>query len=1285
MPNAELTFADPNITLTVRSFAIEDGLSRPFAVRVLAAAGVDLPLDAIVGHPAAFRLATGDGAQPFAVWSGLCADAELVEIEAAGASHYEITIVPAIWRTTHRRNSRIFQHQSAVDIAVALLAEWGLSPELRLSSEAFPLHEYRVQLDESDFSFLSRTLEQAGIGYCLEQADPCGAEKGDGRDLPNMQLVLTDRPAVTGPVVAEPVRYAGNASDETDVPCVRRLRLGRSVRPGRLSLAGYDYRSSPDLRLAAEARASVEAELSYEQFLYAPEAFVEAPRGGAGAPFGTTVREELGGEVAAVELERARTGQRVVRFETNVLRLAPGVIFQLDEHPRAELCEPLLVTARRVTGEIDGRWRIEAEAIFAADPWRPARVTPKPRVMGVQSAMVVGPAGEEIFTDALGRVKVQFHWDRYGARDERSSCWIRVSQAWAGAGFGVSHVPRVGTEVLVDFFDGDPDRPVVVGRAHNRGAMPPDTLPRDKTKTTWRGASTPGGDGYNEISMDDAAGGELLLMRAQRDMKREVLADDEAAIGGDLRLSVAGDASSDVTGDERVTVGGDHLLTVAGQAVVQADAGVTTKVGGGTGVSFENGRLVITNGQASIVLDGPNLYVDALANLRVRGGKLLSLFGDTVEVDGSSSNVALDSDTFVPPVVMKIDGDSASPALPMLSESAITPMYYSGTMAPAAPGGIEEAEFDGYHFLRELAAEKGVKLPKKLYFKPEVNDQIHRLGRIAYRGRKVRAKVLDPETYRAMRTRLEDRIEAEKQRIKDFGRDVHQIFERQREHVGEVATELRERLAVERETLAASRAEIGAIFRGERGDLLDSAKALVDVAREQGASLKALRDDVKAMVDRELETFQAFKAEWKGVYDEVKTYVEDVKTLIDNPKDAIMNIVFGEDKALANDITALADDLGYGEKVAELFGLESPEAAQEASKIGSLESLQEMEAAAELGEGPPAYDPAEMTQYSGEGNWNPPGGGGSLPKNGAGTNGLSRGIGANGANGGGPANGGLSPRGGLSPNGGASPRAGALSPKRGLGGGRLAAPSGSPSRLGAGAGASALPPSAGGAAAAAPLGAGGAPGLAGGSGLPGGAPALAGGSGVAGGAHGLAGGAPSGGASMIGDAAGAAGAAGGIATTSGAAAARGASANAASRPEASSSPDGAGARATGASDGEDGPADGTRLAGRAVEGAEADALSQPAALSARDVATSVSDETAVLLQTPGDGQILVMPSAGAAGVDPDALSAAMVEAQMAGTGASAGIAEALAGRGYAVYTRAWGDWHGPFVQLASPS
>src|SRR5690606_30462233 len=148
---------------------------------------------------------------------------------------------------------------------------------------------------------------------------------------------------------------------------------------------------------------------------------------------------------------------------------------------------------------------------------------------------------------------------------------------------------------------------------------------------------------------------------------------------------------------------------------------------------------------------------------------------------------------------------------------------------------------DGYHFLREMAAEQGLKLPSKLYFSPEVNEQIHRLGRIAYRGRKVRAKVLDRDTYRAMRTRLEDRIEAEKERIKGFGRDVHRIFNAQREHYGEVAVELRERLEIERVQLAVTRKELGAIFAGERGDLLASAKALVDVVKEQGSSLLQLR------------------------------------------------------------------------------------------------------------------------------------------------------------------------------------------------------------------------------------------------------------------------------------------------------------------------------------------------------------------------------------------------------------------------------------------------------------
>lgn len=1246
----ELAFADPHLALSVRNFHITDGLSELFDVRVVAShENPDLDLDAMVGRAAAFRLATHDETQPYAVWSGICAEVEQVRVEDSGVSIYELRITPNLWLATQRRNYRIFQHSSTVGIVSAILADWGIEPALRLDPETQPKHEYRVQFGETDFDFISRMLEEEGLSYFFEQVDPRGAEKDDERELPSMQMVVTEAPGATGKRWETAIRYLGHGEENSKQPHVRSVRFGRSVRPGRFTVRGYDYRSSPDLRLQAETLSPDERERRYEQFHYRPEAFLrvgeetarpaaESPparrepppqdregreraleelerekarqnqRGGGGLPDRATVSEEQGSRVARLGLERERCRQRAVAFHTNVLPLSPGVLFQLDGHPREVLAkERLLVVRRTIDGEADGTWTVESEGAIARDGFRPPLSTTKPRVMGLQSAVVVGPPGEEIFTDGLGRVKVQFHWDRYGKKDAHSSCWIRVSQAWAGAGYGFSALPRVGHEVLVDFFDGDPDLPVVVGRAHHRGAMPPDSLPQKKTKTTWRSATSPGAGGFNEISLDDARGEELVHLHAQKDFSRIVQQNEDSTVGGTLSTSVRRDERHNVSGNQLVAVGNDRHVNVTGRLETSARSG-SMKVGRGTGITYEDGKLVLSNGSASIVLDGPNVYIDALGSIRQRADRLLSLHGFQVEMQGRP-DVLINTGAFTPSEVAPLagavrSGDGQGPPRP---HQMPPPVRRDPARPPARPGGEEEAEFDGYAHLRDLARQQGVKLPKKLYLPPEWNEQVQRLGRIAHKGQIVRGKLLDEDTYAAMKGRLDDRLAAERERLKKLGTDLHQIFESQRDHVQGAAQRLGDRLAAERETLAGMRTEVSAIFNGERGHLLESAKALVEVAKDGKDNLLALRSDLTAMLDREKAYFERFKKQWKGAAEQVEEYIGGFKDVIDNPKDAVLDIVLGEDKELAEDIHSLAEEVGMGDEVADFFGLEEegmggipggdgpprpprpdvPEAPSRPpegrpfEKVGHRFHERKRMRVTKQGL---AKDPVHLK------------GAQEMSGSGDGLSGL-RGKSAAQAKGG-P---------GLSKFG-AEPQTLAGANGKGLSGANGKGLAGAHGQRGASSlGSHAAPQTS----------------LAG----KGGSPLTQ----VQG-----------------------AGEGGGLSTSplSGAAA-------------------------------EGQRLDGSHLLGHDVPGASADALSQPGGLSASDLAKHVSSETPSLLQSPGDGQLLVIPSQGAKVLDAGALSSKVVDAQMGGSPAAKGMAEALAEQGFTVYERPWDDWLGPFVQAAA--
>ncbi|MEP7125774.1 MAG: type VI secretion system tip protein TssI/VgrG, partial [Byssovorax sp.] len=243
----------------------------------------------------------------------------------------------------------------------------------------------------------------------------------------------------------------------------------------------------------------------------------------------------------------------------------------LSEHGREALNREYLITriehqgaepAMAEAGSEQPRYENRFEVIPSDVPFRPALITARPTVKGVQSAVVVGPAGEEIYTDEHGRVKVQFFWDRLGKKDEKSSCWIRVSQVWAGEGWGAMHIPRINQEVLVDFFEGDPDRPIIVGRVYHGTNVPPYGLPASKTRSTIKSNSTPGGNGSNELRFEDKAGSEEIYLHGQKDWTIAIEHDKNQTVGHDETLNVAHDRSAEVGHDQKETIGNDESFSV---------------------------------------------------------------------------------------------------------------------------------------------------------------------------------------------------------------------------------------------------------------------------------------------------------------------------------------------------------------------------------------------------------------------------------------------------------------------------------------------------------------------------------------------------------------------------------------------------------------------------------------------------------------------------------------------------------------------------------------------------
>ena len=694
MPIAELTFESGETSLSVRSFRVEEAVSRLFSVSVLARSPLQLDLESLVGRAATFQVAVGaDGpSSPTRRWTGVCHHVEQVQAEPTGLSTYEVRIRPDLWLLSQRRGYRVFQHLSIPDILDRLLQEWGLEPAWNVRRAEYPALEYKVQYGESDHAFFDRLLEEAGIAYTF----PDGGGQGT-------VLTLGDALETAMPRAAA-LRWVDNPNDAPEQEFITELRLAHEVRPGAYTIRDHDFRR-PSYPLAGQADPVAGPEARYEQYHYRPGGFRVEGADGSDTPVaddrGVARHDDRFGQRRAQRaLAGERAGRRSVSFRANVFDLAPGAVFAVDNHPHADLAgAPLLVTEQTVEGAIGSDWTVRGRAVFggAGTPYRPPLVSAKPTVDGVQSATVVGPSGQEIHTDEFGRVRVQFPWDREGNDDDQSLCWIRVSQGWAGTGFGMINLPRVGQEVLIGFLEGDPDQPVVVGRVFNKTNPVPYPLPQHKTRSTWKSRSSPGGDGFNEIMFEDLAGRELVYVQAEKDLRKLVKNDETITVGNDRqklvkgnetevvganrtevtyanrteidrqdkttaiegtrRDLVRGDAIERVEGDCLLNVGGDQHLTVVGvkRELVEKDSHLMVKgdrneqVGGTYGLTAGShqiacgsqavgaGSTIHLKAGAMIVIEAPDITIKAPGGfIRLDGGGV-TISGTLVKINSGGA------------------------------------------------------------------------------------------------------------------------------------------------------------------------------------------------------------------------------------------------------------------------------------------------------------------------------------------------------------------------------------------------------------------------------------------------------------------------------------------------------------------------------------------------------------------------------------------------------------------------------------------------------------------------
>ncbi len=608
---------DSGEPLSVRRFAVEESVSDLFSVLVWARSeNAAIDLDALVGKAASFRVAHGtrlvqDGGTR--TWTGVCSHAEQIQAETTGLSTYHLRIVPRLYLLTQRTNYRVFQHLAIPDIVEALLTEGRVPHRWRVTRSKYPKLEIKVQYGESDYAFLSRLCEEAGIAFVFTDHELKGTELTLDDALPSRE----ERPLLP---------YADNPNQASEREFVTRVRLSHEVRPGAFTLRDFDFRN-PGFPLFVEAPKTPGLEAAYEQYQYRPGALlIEQPSGGD-----TPVADDqgiaryvaaYGTEQATRALTATRVGRRSVAFDSNALDICPGSIFRVGLHPHQELSEEarLLVTESKMEGSHDGEWLTSARAVFAEEPYAPLARTPKPSVVGAQSATVVGPTGQEIHTDEFGRVRIQFPWDRQGKHDEHSSCWVRVSQGWAGTGFGMLVLPRIGQEVLIGFLHGDPDQPVVVGRVFNAIEDVPYKLPDHKTRSTWKSDSSIGHQGFNEIMFEDLEGKELVFMQAEKDLRKLVKHDETITVGNDRQkwvlkneLETTGENRTEVTGVNRTEITDGNRMTVIGEDALKVVQGDELEI-------TEGKMMVVVGGDQDIVVkQDKRERVEGTSHLKVRG------------------------------------------------------------------------------------------------------------------------------------------------------------------------------------------------------------------------------------------------------------------------------------------------------------------------------------------------------------------------------------------------------------------------------------------------------------------------------------------------------------------------------------------------------------------------------------------------------------------------------------------------------------------------------------------
>ena len=623
---------DPGFTLMLEALTATEELGRPFLIELeLSSEKPKGDLKSMLGSSVTVSLTLPGGSKRY--FNGIVGRIAYAGL-SGGAYRYRMELRPWIWLLSQVQDCRIFQTQSAWTIITTIFRDAGFSDfsDKRQNQAGDVTLEYCVQYRETSLDFVTRLMEKFGIYYFVTHQD--------GQHT----LVLADDPN-SHTALSKAIPFY---SDQTEYRSVEdhvwEWSSDLNLQPGAFTFRDFNF-TTPSADLTAKSiQPGQHPHGSFEVYDYP-------------GPYDTTAN---GQKLADVRMQDLAARRQILGGVSNARGLFAGCKFTLSQAPEAALNQEYLVvrattsltmaeTMSDSSGELTDTYRCVLQAIPGAAPFRLDRATPRPMIRGPQTAKVVGASGEEITTDQYGRIKVKFNWDRSTAQDDTASCWIRVAQVWAGVSWGGMFIPRVGQEVIVEFLEGDPDRPIVTGSVYNATVTIPYTQPDNKTRSTIKTNSSQGGGGFNELRFEDKKGSEEVFFQAQKDYNKVVLNSETVAITQDTTTTVdKGNRSVTLnTGDNLLTVSkgknavtvsvGDDSLTVSqGNHSITVTAGKSS-VTAGTSITLSVGANSITIDTSGVTISAAKLAITTTGEIQAQSGGAMSLqSGAAMSIEGGA-------------------------------------------------------------------------------------------------------------------------------------------------------------------------------------------------------------------------------------------------------------------------------------------------------------------------------------------------------------------------------------------------------------------------------------------------------------------------------------------------------------------------------------------------------------------------------------------------------------------------------------------------------------------------